>query len=243
MIYLLYGENYKASREKLRSITVSLLEKDPNSSLFKLTPENFNEGLLEEYIKSQTLFAGKYIVVLDSLFENKEYEKLVLNNLKDISASPNIFIFIEETLSNSTLSRFKKWAEKIQKFSPKEGLTKSNKVRDGFNIYALTDSFAERRKKDTWVLYQKALRSGVTPDEVLNVILWQVKNLLIVKNEPNLSDLKLNPFVLRKSLGFCQKFEFEELAKISESLLDISHRVRRGEGDVEILLEEFILSA
>jgi len=120
MIYLLYGENYKASREKLRSITVSLLEKDPNSSLFKLTPENFNEGLLEEYIKSQTLFAGKYIVVLDSLFENKEYEKLVLNNLKDISASPNIFIFIEETLSNSNFRDLKNGQKRFKSFLPRK---------------------------------------------------------------------------------------------------------------------------
>jgi DNA polymerase III delta subunit len=238
MIYLLYGTNFKESRKKLRSILDALLKKEPNASEFHINDENFSEELLQEMISSRTLFAGRYIVVLDKVLEEKERSEIVLSNLKDISESENIFIFIEEELGKTIVSRFEKQAEKIQEFKSKEDGMPEVK---GFNVFSLTDALGRRDKKNLWVLYQKALMSGVEPEEMHGILLWQANAILSVKDESGLSSLKLNPFVLRKSLGFAKNFEKEEIVKLSRDLVDIYHEARRGEEDFGVSLEKFIL--
>ena len=237
MLYLLHGKNFKESRKKLHSLVEALLKKEPNASHFRLDGDNFTEDSLEEMISSQTLFAGKYIVVMDKLLKDEITKEIILGKLKDISASENIFIFIEEELNNTILARFKKRAEKIQEFTEKE-----TKKDDKFNIFSITDAFGLRDRKRVWVLYQKALNQGIVAEEVHGILVWQMKNLLMVKDEKNLNDLGLNPFVLRKSIGFASKYTKEELIKLSDELIKISHESRRGMGEFGIFLERFILS-
>ena len=101
MIYLLHGENFKESRKKLHSLVGSLFKKEPDVSKFLIDNESFSKELLEEMISGQTLFAGRYIVIVDKVFENKEAGEVVLEKLKLISKSENIFLFIEEYFFNS----------------------------------------------------------------------------------------------------------------------------------------------
>jgi DNA polymerase III delta subunit len=237
MIYLLHGENFKESRKKLHSLVGSLFKKEPDVSKFLIDNESFSKELLEEMISGQTLFAGRYIVIVDKVFENKEAGEVVLEKLKLISKSENIFLFIEEKINKAILSRFKKWAEKIQEFP-----LKSEKKDNKFNIFGITDALGRRDRKGTWVLYQKALSEGIQPEEVHGILVWQIKNLLMVKDEKETGSLGLNPFVLRKSLGFASKYKKKELVKLSEELIRIPHESRRGMEDFNISLEKFILS-
>ena len=73
----------------LNFLIESLFIKEPNASQFRIDNENFSEDLLEEMISSQTLFAGKYVVLCDKLFEDKEISEIVLKELKNISKSEN----------------------------------------------------------------------------------------------------------------------------------------------------------
>ena len=237
MIYLLHGTDFKKSREKLRFLIEALFKKEPNASQFRIDNENFSEDLLEEMISSQTLFAGKYVVLCDKLFEDKEISEIVLKELKNISKSENIFIFIEEDLNKTILSRFNKWAEKIQKFQLRE-----SKKEQKFNIFSITDAFGSRDRKQTWFLYRRALNAGVSSEEIHGILFWQMKNLLMVKDEKDVSSLELNPFVLRKSLDFAPKYRKDELVRLSKELVEIPNDARRGLIDFNISLEKFILS-
>ena len=237
MLYLLHGTDFKKSREKLHLLIEALLKKESSASQFRIDDENFSEDLLEEMISSQTLFGSRYIVVCDKLFADKEVGEIVLKELKNISKSQNIFIFIEEGLTKTILSRFDKWAEKIQEFKLKE-----IKKEEKFNIFSITDAFGSRDRKQTWVLYRRALNAGVSSEEIHGILFWQIKNLLMVKDEKDTATLELNPFVLRKSLGFVEKFRRNELIKLSKELVEIPNDSRRGLIDFDISLEKFILS-
>ena len=237
MIYLLHGENFKDSRKKLHAIVEALLKKEPNASEFRIDSENFSEPLLEEMILSKTLFSGRYIVVADKLLSDKLSSEFVLEKLKDISKSENIFIFIDEILGKTVLSRVKRLAEKVQEFVVKN---KTPSVKD-FNIFSITEALGRRDKKSLWVLYQKALRENLSPEEIHGVMLWQINNILMVKGENDTKSLGLNPFVLRKSLGFASKYTREELIKLSRELVELPHDSRRGIKDFDVSLERFIL--
>ncbi len=160
MLYFLYGKDTQKSRKKLHSLLDLLFKKKPNASFFKLDLDSFKEEKIEELLFSQGLFEQKYIVQLDSLFEDKEISKLLVDRLEDLQKSENIFICIENKISKPVLKKIEKFAAKVQEFLlKKEGRTFATQNGDfsinDFNIFDLATCFGNKNKKDLWVLYQK----------------------------------------------------------------------------------------
>jgi hypothetical protein len=115
------------------------------------------------------------------------------------------------------------------------------KARAEFNIFALTDAIGARKKRDAWVLYQKALASGMAPEEVFWKLVWQSKTMLIAQNTKSISETDMKPFPYNKAKGFLKNFKPGEIEKFSESLVLGYHKARRGEGEIESLVEKTLL--
>ncbi|HPV33696.1 MAG TPA: hypothetical protein PLS91_02380, partial [Candidatus Paceibacterota bacterium] len=131
------------------------------------------------------------------------------------------------------IEKIKKVAVKAQEFSvlpPSE-----------FNIYSIVDAFSARDKNEAWTLYEEALLSGVSADEVLWKIIWQVQNMILVKKTKNEKELNLKPFVLNKTKRAAQKFEVWELEKLSGELVDLYHETYLGSEEFEFGLEKILL--
>lgn len=117
-----------------------------------------------------------------------------------------------------------------------------------YNPFAICDAFAEKNKIKTWTMFQQALVSGITTEEVFFKILWQIKTLLMVKKMmvAGVSDIAkasgLHAFVVSKAVKAMGKFTEEELINCSYRMLEIYHRERRGELELPIEFERFILS-
>ena len=110
-----------------------------------------------------------------------------------------------------------------------------------FNIFALTDAIGARKKRESWVLYQKALANGMVPEEVFYKLVWQVKTMLIAQNTRSVAETEMKPFPYNKAKGFLKNFKKGELEKLSESLVSGYHKARRGEGEIETLVEKTLL--
>ncbi|MFA5736653.1 MAG: hypothetical protein WCX70_00415 [Candidatus Paceibacterota bacterium] len=252
MLYLTYGSDKKKTRDKHLALARSILNKQPGATLFKLSVENFSIAEFEELIFGQTLFVRHFIIASDNLLKelkDKVAKDFILTHLSDIAESKNLFLFLEEeeTLNRSVnleskdkwkrrraeIEKVKKMATKTQEFSvlpPPE-----------FNIYSIVDAFATRDKNEAWTLYEEALLSGVTPEDVLWKIIWQVQNMLLVKRTENEKELNLKPFVLGKTKRVAQKFEIEELEKLSSELVDLYHETYLGSEEFEFGLERILL--
>ena len=238
MIYLLYGDNFTQARAKLREIIESQLKKNPDASYFKLNDETWDESKLEEFIGGQGLFQNKYIVVLDGLLEDNDSEKIVLEKIKELEASENIFIIIERSLTKDKLGKIEKRAQKVQKF---ESVKKIVSEKKEFNVFALTDALGARDKKKLWLLYEKGILSGMDPEEMHRLFFWQVKAMLGALNSESAMFAGLNPFVYKKSLEFARNFKKEELVDLSSKLISIYHEARRGAIDFDVALERWVL--
>jgi len=238
MIYLLYGNNFAKARAKLQGIIAEQLKKNTEASYFKLNSDNWSEGKLEELAGSKGLFQNKYIVVLDGLISDKEKGKIVLEHLPNLKISENIFILVEENLTKEILKKIEKHAEKVQVFSD---ISKEKIKSSEFNVFLLTDSLGSRDKKKLWVLYQKGIFSGMVPEEIHRLLLWQVKTMLVATASSNASEAGLNPFVYKKALSFSKNFTKKELVALSSKLVSIYHDTRRGIIDFDIALEGFVL--
>jgi hypothetical protein len=115
------------------------------------------------------------------------------------------------------------------------------KARAEFNIFALTDAIGARKKRDAWVLYQKALASGMVPEEVFYKLVWAVKTMLVANNTASPIEADMKPFPYNKAKGNLRNFKAGELEKISQSLVLGYHSARRGIGEIETLVEKTLL--
>lgn len=242
MIYLFHGQDIEKARQKANSVAESLLRKRPDASLFRLDSGTWQEAAFDEYVGGQGLFVQKYIVILDRLFEKKEIKEYVVDRLKDLKGSDNIFIILENALDKATLEKFEKNAEKIQVFGQKEAGAAKNKKATDFNMFALTDALGARNQKRLWTLYQKAVRHDVVPEELHGVLFWQIKSMLLAALSKDVKESGLNPFVYNKAKNYAKNFTVPELKKISSQLITMYHRAHRGEVDFDAALEKFFLS-
>lgn len=110
-----------------------------------------------------------------------------------------------------------------------------------FNIFSLTDALGARNKREAWLLYQKALASGLAPEEVFYKVQWQVKTLLTAQNTKSVAETDMKPYPYSKAKGYLKNFKANELESLSEALVLGYHSARRGQGDIETLVEKFLL--
>lgn len=117
----------------------------------------------------------------------------------------------------------------------------SPQARSDFNIFAFTDAIGARKKRDAWVLYQKALAAGMVPEEVFYKLVWQVKTMFIASKTKSVQETDMKPFPYNKAKSFLKNFTTSELQNLSEDLVFGYTLARRGEGEIETLVEKTLL--
>lgn len=115
------------------------------------------------------------------------------------------------------------------------------KARADFNIFAFTDAVGARKKRDAWVLYMKALAAGMAPEEVFYKFVWQVKTMLIAQKTKTVAETDMKPYPYSKAKDFLKGFKPGELERLSTDLVLGFYAARRGEGEVETLVEKMLL--
>lgn len=240
MLYFLYGSDTDKSIGKADELVQSLLRKKPDAAFFKMTEESWSESALEEYIGGQGLFSQKYVVLLSAVFGNKEIKERLVRKLKEIKESDNIFILREGEVDKTTLAKMEKHAEKVQKFELKDSGKEEDEEKK--NFFALTDALGRRDRKSLWLLYLKAVESGIEAEAIHGTLFWQIKNLLVAKEAKNAAESLMHPFAFGKTQIFAKNFTVEDLKNFSGRLVSMYHDAHRGAFDLYIALERFVLT-
>lgn len=194
---------------------------------------SFSPDAVSTYLGAGDIFGKSYVVFLDRIFGNKEAEKFFWTNLNDFCSSTNDFVLFTEKLLANRIAEIKEAGGEVvnDKSIPfKKPLE--------FNIFALADALIARDKKQLWVLYEKALRSGKTPEEISGTLFWQLKNMMLVGEG---GGKNLSPFVKSKAKRAGEKYTAVEIKKLSFDLVNLYHESRRKGLGLEEKLEKFIL--
>lgn len=231
MIYVFVG----ADGEKRKRALSAFLKTKNSTEVIRFDDLSTDVGALQNFIGGSDLFAKEYSVILDRAIGGSLGEQ-VKSRLESLSESKNIFVIVEEAIEKATLDSLKKYAEKIESFDSPKGKD------DRFNIFQITDAFGARDKKGVWVLMQRALRENISSEEILNILIWQTKNLLFVKDEKDIKKTGLSPFVYNKSRRYSENFALDELQKISRKLTTLFHESHLGL-DLSSNLELFVLKS
>ena len=236
MFYFLHGTDTHKAREKLHDLLNLAKKKRSEAEVFKMTTENWGEGQFDELLVSQGLFEQKYTVVLDNLFEKKDVKDYVLERLEGLKESEQIFLFLESKVDAASLKKIEKHSEKVQEFAKKE------EAKEKSNIFSITNGLLDKDKKTLWVSLVDFLNKGVAAEEIHGIFFWQIKNMILASRSKSSNETGLSPFVYKNALSGGRNYKTEDLQRMSGELVDMTHKVRTGEGDMEVMLEKWVLS-
>ncbi|MFH1979355.1 MAG: hypothetical protein ABII97_03165 [Patescibacteria group bacterium] len=235
MIYFVFGNDTLKGHEKFSQIVSELLKKDKNLSVFRFEEDNFDVNVFRDALKTEGLFFNKNLVIQKRVLKNAEHKEYILDNLGEISASENMFVFFEEGVKKKDLDEIKKHTKNIWEFSFDEKILKKKELSV---YYKIMDLVASRKRDQAWLMFQKELLNGIDVEEVFWNIQRQIKNLLLVKKG---GGEKLHPFVLSKTQKAVVLFQEKELKNYLSELNALHYKNRLGEAEFETGVEKFIL--
>lgn len=214
MIFLFAGDDAKSKYSSYEEFikTVSR-ERD----VVFVGRNNFDSLQIESFYSGANLFSPLSAVVFENILDYPEKRDFILEKLPLLAESSNFFIFLEGKLGKPITDVFKKVRAELNVFE----LPKAKKEK--FDNFLVANAFEKKDKLHTWIYFREAMDKGVGMEEIIGVLFWKIKNML-----------------LRKSFG---KFSAAELEDYASRLSYLLPRARKKNEDAEAAFEQFLLEA
>lgn len=208
MIYILAGNDTNKKSDYI-------IELARGGESFFLASNVLTKEILFNYSANISIFGDSPIIIVESVLSDGN---LILSSdeLILLKESKTTFVFKEDKMLAPDQKKYSKYGE-VKIFENKKIITPPK-----FNVFSITDSFANRDKVGTWVSYNNAIENGIEPEAIAGVIFWKIKNMI---------------------LNGSRQFTKDELKNQSSSIVSLYHLAHRGESDFTIGLEQFILNS
>lgn len=117
------------------------------------------------------------------------------------------------------------------------------------DIFQTIDALAAKNRKQAIIFIHKHLEKGDSPLYLLSMIIFQFRNLLMVKDKCKeggylpagaSKELGMHPYVIKKTLWQTKKFSFAELKNIYQKIFKIDQEIKTGLISPEIALDLLI---
>jgi len=218
MIHLFTGDDAK---KKIEAYEKFLKSAPKGTEVFSVNHNNFNEMEIESFYSGAGLFFTKCIVVFSNILEREDKRDFILKKLDFMKESDNDFVFLEGKLLKPVVEAFKK------NLPAQAGKTQINlfelpkEKKERFDNFLLANAFANRDKLNLWIYFRQAMDLGVGMEELIGVLFWKVKDMILKKN--------------------FTKFKLEELQNIANKLSYLLPEARKKGLDDEAVFEKFLL--
>ncbi|CAN5376055.1 DNA polymerase III subunit delta [soil metagenome] len=116
------------------------------------------------------------------------------------------------------------------------------------NVFDLLDAVFSGNTKRAVELYQDQRKQQVEPQAIMGLIAWQVHIIAVVKvNEKLGADeiakrAKLNPYVVRKTLGLTRNQSMKDVKELLKKVLDLDVRLKSESIDADDALQHLLLT-
>lgn len=217
MIYLFAGDDTKNKISGYEKLIKSL---SSGMEIFSINRNNFDPMQIESFCSGAGLFFSKCAVVFSDIFEYEETRDFVLEKLKLMGKSDNNFIFLERKLNKPILDVFKKLEPQKVQLNIFE-LPKEKKEK--FDNFLLAYAFSRKDKINLWIYFRQAMDKGVGMEELVGVLFWKIKDMILKNNFSVFSQKQLQNYASRLSY--------------------LLPEARKRGKDAESALEQFLLEA
>jgi len=214
MLYLFSGDDAKNKIINYEKFIKSLPKE---AEVLSVNRNDFDQVQIESFYSGSSLFSAKSAVVFSGILEYEETREFVLEKLELMGKSGNIFVFLEGKLNKPILDTFRKARAELNVFElPKE-------KKEKFDNFLVANAFANKDKLNTWIYFRQAVDVGVVMEELIGVLFWKIKDMLLKKN--------------------FSKFSEEQLKNYAAKISYLLPEARKKGLDAESAFEQFLLEA
>lgn len=113
------------------------------------------------------------------------------------------------------------------------------------NLFTVTDAIFGGTRRRAWIALQNFLCRGGSAEELFWKFMWQVKNIIVVKQLSDagrdaILESGLHSFVAKKCLRLGAKFEYAALYSWWEELINLWRESRIGKYDLRVVVERAV---
>jgi DNA polymerase III delta subunit len=232
----MYTVLFGTDRTKVRDQATEYAKKNfpADGTLTTFDSQSFVSGQIADALGATSLFGGAEWFVLDTPSANLDFAEEVKTALKEISESVNTFIILEEALLAPAKKSYGKFAVSMEEFTAQKN--------ERFNTFAMAEALAQKDKRQLWVLLQDARKGGLREEEIIGMLWWQLKSLRLAAVTSSADEAGMKDFPYNKSKRALSKFAPGEVTDLSQTLLELYHAGHSGQRDMDIALEEWVLT-
>lgn len=260
MLYVVVGENPERAKTAQKIIEAEIKKGAGGAGgtggaggyvkkLISFSDASWQKESALAYSGGADMFGNNYIVHLSRISANQNGLEFFLNEAQLLVESETVYVAEENEITKELKEIFEKVGAQV---------TEIKKAKENFfgqlNAFSLVDAYNNRDKKNTWIIFNKLIKAGVSAEEIAGALIWNFKNLALyfsahnsslsdsAKNKkPTAESLGMKPFVFSKVSASAKNFTQKEISEKSFELSSALHRSHRGEGEGATLLELFIL--
>ncbi|MBI3573683.1 hypothetical protein HY090_01390 [Candidatus Kaiserbacteria bacterium] len=228
MLYVLIGSDVMKAKAR-----AAVIAKGYEAVRFGEGALPFSEVL--GYVGARGLFSKKVALLLDRPSEDAEGKILLAEHAKDFADADMPVVVIEISLDSATKKAIPK-STTVEEFEIEE-----KEETPPPSVFALTDAFASGDRKTAWILFRKLIESGSAAEEIHGALSWQARAMVLASKTKSAEDAGLKPFVYSKAKRASARLGEAGSEELSRELVRLLHQSRMGGGDLEDLLEVFLL--
>ena len=242
--------------KKLIVLKNSSLNKDFQEKFLKDIKKFIQNGDIILFYEEKEIKKNKFFDALKKYGKSQEFGLLEVGTLKawtkkefenmgakiESSALENLINFVGNDLWQMENEIKKLVSYKKEKIDVKDvELLVRPKIET--DIFKTINALAQKNKKLALELLHKHLEKGDSPLYLLSMINFQFRNLLMVKSRkinPSFyadEDLKMHPYVVRKTTEQARRFTLLELKKIYQRIFKVDLGIKTGKINPEVALD------
>ena len=232
MLHLYYGNDTTAVRERAFTAADKLAEKE-NAKITRIESNDFAPGMLANLLGATSLWGEREIYVLDTPSENAAFYAEVIDHASAMGESANQFVIMEAAMLAPERKKFEKHTATLEE--------SKREASERFDVFRMAEALSKRDKKSLWVLLQEAKRAGLSAEEIVGTLWWQLKTLRLAALTKSADEAGMKEFPYNKAKRALSGFKAGELEATSANLLRVYHDGHGGIRDIDEGLEEWVL--
>lgn len=208
-------------------------DSNPDVAVVTLSADMYQLGQLSEAVGGTSLFAMKSWYILDTPSAQSDFAAELQAQLADLASSLHQFIVLENTLTAAEKKQYAKYTEQIIDCS----VTKPKRA----TAFGLVDYLCRRDKRRLWVELHTVLEEGLSPEEIIGTLWWQLKTIRIAACTQSAKEAGIKDYPYKKATAALRVFALADIERLSHELLAVYHDGHSGERDIRLALEEWVL--
>lgn len=200
----------------------------------RIDADTYTVGQLQDVVGATSLFGVPTVYVIDTPSSQKDFYDDVINHLAAFAESTNTFVLIEAGVLAPEKKKLQKHAVTFEEYK--------KPAMERFNAFALADSLLQKNKKLLWMQLQEARAAGLSAEELIGTLWWQLKLLQLAERTASATEAGVKDFPYNKAKRALPNFKPGEIRTLSNQLLMVYHDGHAGRRDISLGLERWVLT-